>query len=60
MFLADVIINYAVLCLQNPDVFPLMLPRSDDLEGPDLSAMRLVSLIQEHQPHEAFLKDVNE
>ena len=59
VFLADVIINYAVLCLQNPDVFPLMLPQSDDLEGPALSALRIMALIQEHTPHEVFLKDVN-
>ena len=46
-FFVEILINYAKLVLQNPDVFPEMLPMTDEYEGPALSAFRIVHIIEE-------------
>ena len=59
-FLKGLHINYTILLLQNPDVFPELLPAHDEFEGPALSAFRIVQLVEESGCPTDFLKEINE
>ena len=58
-FFKEIVINYFVLVLMNPDLFPSMLPQGqDDEEGVDLSAYRFFHLLERGVPNE-FLNEIN-
>lgn len=58
-FFKEIIVNYFVLILMNPELFSNMLPQSDDDEGLDLSAVRLSQILEVWMPPE-LLKQVND
>ena len=57
-FFKEIVVNYFVLVLMNPDLFPDMVPQSDE-EGLDLSAWRFVQILERGFPSD-FLSQINQ
>lgn len=56
-FMTEIVINYFVLVLMNPDFFPNMMPQSPDGdEGLNLSAWRLVEALERGFPNDLLAK----
>ncbi len=53
------VLNYSNTVLSCPDLYPMMLPRSDELEGSAYSAFRLTILIEESGCPSNWLEALN-
>jgi len=59
LFFKEIVINYFVLVLMNPDLFPSMIPQPpEDEEGLDVSAWRLSNMLEMGFQKE-FLTEIN-
>ena len=59
-FFKEIVVNYFVLVLMNPDLFPTMVPQPpDDEEGLDLSAWRFSQILERGFPGE-MLAQIND
>lgn len=58
-FFKEIVINYFLLVLMNPDMFPYLIPTGDEEEGYDLSAVRFMQLLERGFPN-TFLNEIND
>lgn len=58
-FLQEMTCNYASILAIYPDIFPTILPLNDSLDGVELSAFRILDLLEKHSYNPLFMNELN-